>query len=140
MSRLSREEKRAKLLQVFHDGQEFYQLKELEKLAKEKNLNQNQVKEILQILVDEGAVDSEKFGSTIFFWSFTNKALNFQSKKREELRNKKKELDDKLVTLEAALKAEQVRNCVNNESECSAQVDSFYSHSFLRKHKMISIN
>lgn len=121
---MSREEKRAKLLQVFHEGQGFYQLKEVEKLAKEKNLNQNQVKEILQALADEELVDSEKFGSTIFFWSFPNKALKTQRKKREELRATKKEEEDKLVTLETALKAEQVRNCVNNESECSAQVDA----------------
>lgn len=110
MSRMSREEKRAKLLQVFHEGREFYQLKELEKSAKEKNLNQNQVKEILQALVDDELVDSEKFGSTVFYWSFPNKVLKSQRKKREDLRATKKEIDDKLVTLEAALKAEQVRN------------------------------
>lgn len=113
---LSREEKRARLLSMFHEGQEFYQIKELEKMAKEKGLNQNQIKDILQMLVDDGVVDSDKIGSMLFYWSFPNKACKIKQKQAEELKATRKTLDHKLVTLEAALKSEQVRNRVNNES------------------------
>lgn len=114
---LSRDEKRGRLLQIFHETQDFYQLKDLEKLAKDKGLIQNQVKEILSLLVDDGLVDSDKIGSSLFYWSFPNKSLKVQQKKLEELRDTKQTLNNKLVTLEAALKSEQVRNLVNNESQ-----------------------
>lgn len=116
---LSRDEKRSRLLKIFHEGQEFYQLKELEKLGKEKGLIQNQVKEILEALIDEGLVDSGKIGSSLFYWSFPNKALKKKQQQVEELKDTRRMLNDKLVTLEAALKSEQVRNRVNNESSHS---------------------
>lgn len=117
MSKLSRDEKRGRLLEIFHEGQDFHQLKDLEKMAKDKGLNQNQVKEILGLLIDDGLVDSDKIGSTLFYWSFPNKALKMKQKKLDELRGTKQALNDKLFTLEAALKSEQVRNRVNNESQ-----------------------
>lgn len=112
---LSRDEKRARLLEIFHESQEFYQLKDLEKLSKAKGLIQNQVKTILETLVNEELVDSEKIGASQYYWSFANKALKAKRQKGE-LKDTRKMLDDKLVTLEAALKSEQVRNCVSNES------------------------
>lgn len=108
-SSLSREQKRERLLQIFHDDEEFYQLKDLEKMAKERGLIQKQVKEILQTLLDDGLVDSDKIGSSLFYWSFSNKLQTAKEKQKEELRDTKAKLDDKLVTLEAALKSKQVR-------------------------------
>lgn len=113
---LSRDEKRARLLEIFHESQEFYQLKDLEKLSKAKGLIQNQVKTILETLVNEELVDSEKIGASQYYWSFANKALKAKQRQKGELKDTRKMLDDKLVTLEAALKSEQVRNCVSNES------------------------
>lgn len=46
-------------------------LQELEKITlKEKGIISQSVKEILQSLVDDGFVDSEKIGTSIYFWSF----------------------------------------------------------------------
>lgn len=140
---LSRDEKRDRLLKVFREGQEFYQLKELEKLAKEKGLNQNQVKDILQALVDDGLVDSDKIGPSLFYWRLPNKDLKTKQKQLSELKDTNRMLSDKLVTLEAALKSEQVRNRVNNESQmlrssCSFALSS--SSHRLRKHKMTRMN
>ncbi|KAL0581881.1 Meiotic nuclear division protein 1 [Marasmius crinis-equi] len=68
---LSVEEKRTKLLELFHETKDFYQLKELEKLApKMKGIVSQSVKEILQSLVDDGLVQADKIGSSNFFWSF----------------------------------------------------------------------
>lgn len=109
MSKLSREEKKMRLLEVFHEGQEFYQLKDLEKMAKDKGIIQNQVKEILHMLVEDDAlVDSSKIGSLQFYWSFPNKVLKIKIKQLDDLKGSKQSLKDKLVTLEAALKSEQV--------------------------------
>lgn len=112
---VGREEKQARLLKIFHESQDFYQLKDLERLAKEKGLNQNQVKEILNLLVDDGLIDSDRIGSSLFYWSFPNKTLKLQQKKLNELREMKLAVKSKLEMLEASLKSKQVRNRVNNE-------------------------
>ncbi|KIY62139.1 meiotic nuclear division protein 1, partial [Cylindrobasidium torrendii FP15055 ss-10] len=63
---LSAEEKRIKLLEIFHET-----LKELEKLGpKMKGIVSQSVKEVLQSLVDDGLVQGDKIGSSNFFWSF----------------------------------------------------------------------
>ncbi|KAJ7647335.1 meiotic nuclear division protein 1 [Roridomyces roridus] len=68
---LSLEEKRVKLLEIFHESKDFYQLKELEKLGpKLKGIVSQSVKEVLQSLVDDGLVQGDKIGSSNFFWSF----------------------------------------------------------------------
>ncbi|KIK67428.1 hypothetical protein GYMLUDRAFT_69613 [Collybiopsis luxurians FD-317 M1] len=68
---LSADEKRVKLLELFHETKDFYQLKELEKLApKMKGIVSQSVKEVLQLLVDDGLVQGDKIGSSNFFWSF----------------------------------------------------------------------
>lgn len=43
---LGGDEKRGRLLKIFLEGQEFYQLKEFKKLGKEKGLNLNHLQEI----------------------------------------------------------------------------------------------
>ncbi|KAJ3790734.1 meiotic nuclear division protein 1 [Lentinula aff. detonsa] len=68
---LSAEEKRVKLLEIFHETKDFYQLKELERLGpKLKGIVSQSVKEVLQSLVDDGLVQGDKIGSSNFFWSF----------------------------------------------------------------------
>ncbi|KAF8590949.1 meiotic nuclear division protein 1, partial [Ramaria rubella] len=68
---LSADEKRVKLLEIFHETKDFYQLKELEKLGpKMKGIVSQSVKEVLQSLIDDGLVQSDKVGSSNFFWSF----------------------------------------------------------------------
>jgi len=68
---LSYDEKRVKLLEIFHESKDFYQLKELEKLGpKLKGIVSQSVKEVLQTLVDDGLVQSDKIGSSNFFWAF----------------------------------------------------------------------
>ncbi|KAI0821638.1 meiotic nuclear division protein 1 [Trametes gibbosa] len=68
---LSAEEKRVKLLEIFHETKDFFQLKELEKMGpKMKGIVSQSVKEVLQSLVDDGLVQMDKIGSSNFFWSF----------------------------------------------------------------------
>ncbi|OAX42526.1 meiotic nuclear division protein 1 [Rhizopogon vinicolor AM-OR11-026] len=68
---LSLDEKRTKLLEIFHESKDFYQLKELEKLGpKLKGIVSQSVKEVLQSLVDDGLVQGDKIGASNFFWSF----------------------------------------------------------------------
>lgn len=46
-------------------------LQELEKIApKEKGIIAQSVKEVVQCLVDDGLVDTDKIGTSIYFWAF----------------------------------------------------------------------
>lgn len=54
---------------------EVFQLKELEKIApKEKGIVIQSVKEVLQMLVDDGLVETDKIGTLACFWAFPTKA------------------------------------------------------------------
>lgn len=64
-------EKRMRMLQIFYEKKEFFTLKELEKIAsKEKNIAVQVVKDVLQGLIDDDLVRSEKIGTSIYFWRF----------------------------------------------------------------------
>lgn len=68
---VSLDEKRLRMLQLFYEKKEFFTLKEVEKIApKEKNIVQQSVKDVLQALVDDGLVRSEKIGTSVYFWRF----------------------------------------------------------------------
>lgn len=73
---VSAEEKKNRLLQLFYEKGECFQLKELEKIApKEKGIIANSVKDVLQKLVDDDLVDTEKIGTSIYFWAFPRSVL-----------------------------------------------------------------
>jgi Fe2+ or Zn2+ uptake regulation protein len=53
---LSLEQKRDKVLEIFHESDEVYQLKEIEKIASGRGVVLQSVKEVVQSLVDDGLV------------------------------------------------------------------------------------
>ncbi|PSC75165.1 meiotic nuclear division 1-like protein [Micractinium conductrix] len=67
---MSLEEKRQTLLGIFHETKEVFQLKEVEKLASKRGVVLQSVKEVLQGLVDDDLVHSEKIGISNYFWYF----------------------------------------------------------------------
>ncbi|KAJ6593901.1 Mnd1 family-domain-containing protein [Mycena capillaripes] len=123
---LSAEEKRVKLLEIFHESKDFYQLKELEKVGvallhthaqltarklgpKLKGIVSQSVKEVLQSLVDDGLVQGDKIGSSNFFWSFPSQRgaimqnrLKQVKETREGHQTQQMELRAQIVTEKAA--------------------------------------
>ncbi|KAJ7770243.1 meiotic nuclear division protein 1 [Mycena maculata] len=100
---LSAEEKRVKLLEIFHESKDFYQLKELEKLGpKLKGIVSQSVKEVLQSLVDDGLVQGDKIGSSNFFWSFPSQRGAIIQGRLKQLKAARAEQK----TLEAELRAQ----------------------------------
>ncbi|KAI8577662.1 hypothetical protein K450DRAFT_177470, partial [Umbelopsis ramanniana AG] len=71
---ISADEKRRRLESLFHETKQFYQLKELEKIAPKRQIVVQSVKDTLQSLVDDGLVNMEKIGSSNYFWSFPSAA------------------------------------------------------------------
>ncbi|XP_065830909.1 meiotic nuclear division protein 1 homolog [Oscarella lobularis] len=83
---LSLEEKRTRLMELFFEKKDFFQLKELEKMGqKEKGITSMTVKDVLQSLVDDSMVDSERIGTSNYFWAFPSKALHARKRKLSDL-------------------------------------------------------
>ncbi|VDM36396.1 unnamed protein product [Toxocara canis] len=61
-------------------------MKELEKIApKQKGIVSQSVKEITQLLVDEGLVECEKIGTFVCYWAFPSKAALTRKRRLESL-------------------------------------------------------
>ncbi|XP_062102256.1 meiotic nuclear division protein 1 homolog [Humulus lupulus] len=73
---ISLEEKREKILQIFYDSQDFFLLKELEKLGPKKGVITQSVKDVVQSLVDDDLVSKDKIGTSVYFWSLPSCAGN----------------------------------------------------------------
>ena len=91
---VSAEEKRQRMLDLFYEKKDFFLLKELEKIApKEKGgrsclkklqstpilsisssgIVSQSVKDVVQSLVDDDLVDTDKIGTSVYFWAFPSK-------------------------------------------------------------------
>ena len=86
---LSLEEKRQRLLDIFYEKRDFFLLKELEKIGpKEKGIVSQSVKDVLQSLVDDDLVDSDKIGTSVYFWALPSKATVVRKRKLSDLQTR----------------------------------------------------
>lgn len=106
---LSIDDKKKKLLELFHETSDFWTLKDLEKQApKQKGIVQNTVKDVLEQLMSDGLVTQEKIGTSNYFWSFPA-AANATKKRRladliisvQKAKDRKLDLDQKIIEAEA---------------------------------------
>ncbi|KAL1942075.1 hypothetical protein VTO73DRAFT_6605 [Trametes versicolor] len=105
---LSAEEKRVKLLEIFHETKDFFQLKELEKMGpKMKGIVSQTVKEVLQSLVDDGLVQMDKIGSSNFFWSFPSQRGAMMQNRLKTVKDTQGSLQSQLDELRAAAELEK---------------------------------
>ncbi|CAI0543699.1 unnamed protein product [Linum tenue] len=74
---LSLEEKREKMLQIFYESQDFFLLKELEKLGPKKGVITQSVKDVIQSLVDDDLVLKDKIGTSIRAEQFLHPRYTF---------------------------------------------------------------
>ncbi|XP_063610805.1 meiotic nuclear division protein 1 homolog [Penaeus indicus] len=106
---LSHEEKRNKMMELFYEKQDFFQLKELEKLGpKEKGVISQAVKDVVQSLVDDGMVDTEKIGTSVYFWAFPSKATSIRKRKIDDLSSREQELNKRLKTSQAKMEQAKI--------------------------------
>ncbi|KAG6450634.1 hypothetical protein O3G_MSEX006694 [Manduca sexta] len=104
------------MLEIFHHSKDFYQLKELEKIApKVKGITMQSVKEVIQSLLDDHLIDSEKIGTSIYFWSFPSKANNAKKRKVHDLQNEIDDCSKKIKTTEEAISVESKGREVGDE-------------------------
>ena len=102
---LSFEDKRKRMLEIFYESKEFYLLKDLEKIApKQKGIVAQSVKDVVNSLVDDNLVDTDKIGTSVYFWAFPSKALSIRQARLSNLKDKlgtakckNKELETKIA-------------------------------------------
>lgn len=93
------------MMEFFYEKKDVFQLKELEKLCqKEKGITSMTVKEVLQSLVDDGLVDTDKIGTSIYYWAFPSKASQKRKRKIEELQKSIEEAKAKKLALADMIK------------------------------------
>mmetsp|Transcript_30413 Transcript_30413/g.46039 ORF Transcript_30413/g.46039 Transcript_30413/m.46039 type:complete len:211 (-) Transcript_30413:48-680(-) len=101
--RMSRDEKRRAVLDIYHKTKKVYTEKEILTLASKSGVNANTVAEINQSLVDDGMVDKEKIGGSNYFWSFPAKKDRLQQLQHEETLKNVEELKKKTAEASAYL-------------------------------------
>ncbi|XP_046752490.1 meiotic nuclear division protein 1 homolog [Diprion similis] len=106
---VSADEKRVRMLQLFYEKREFFQLKDLEKIApKEKGIVAQSVKDVVQALVDDGLIDTDKIGTSIYFWAFPGKNIKLTEKNIEEANQKIFEAEMKIAKISEEILREKV--------------------------------
>lgn len=78
---LSLEEKRRRMLEIFKNDPSFFHLKDIEKLGVKKGIIFMSIKDVLDSLVNDNLVESEKIGASNFFWALPSKI--YQAKKNK---------------------------------------------------------
>ncbi|XP_075054673.1 meiotic nuclear division protein 1 homolog isoform X2 [Mixophyes fleayi] len=123
---LSVEEKRTKMMEIFFETKDVFQLKDMEKIApKEKGITSMSVKEILQSLVDDAMVDSERIGTSNYFWAFPSKALHTRKRKLETLESQFTESNQKKRHLQQSVdKAKVGRENTEERSKLAEELAS----------------
>jgi len=86
---LSLEDKRKRMMEIFYESKDVFLLKDIEKIApKTKGITSMSVKEVLTSLVDDGLVDTDKIGTSVYFWAFPSKASQARKRKLENSEQK----------------------------------------------------
>ncbi|CAI5737222.1 unnamed protein product [Hyaloperonospora brassicae] len=97
---VSLQEKRERILRIYHESKEVFNLKEIEKLGAKAGVVLQTVKDVNQALVDDTLVDCDKIGSGNYFWSFPSKLSQSKKHKLSELEHRRHSLQAKLVEVE----------------------------------------
>ncbi|ETL91854.1 hypothetical protein, variant [Phytophthora nicotianae] len=94
---VSLQEKRERILRIYHESKEVFNLKEVEKLGSKAGVVLQTVKDVNQALVDDALVDCDKIGSGNYFWSFPSKLSQSRKRKLSELEQRRHTAQEKLA-------------------------------------------
>ncbi|TRY53337.1 Meiotic nuclear division protein 1 [Cryptosporidium tyzzeri] len=101
---VSMEEKRSRLLNSLYEKKECFNLKEIEKLGKKCGIIEQTVKDVLQSLVDDSLVVSDKIGSLNIFWALPSAAKFSKENRLEYLKNSIQDSKEQIKSLEKIIK------------------------------------
>ncbi|KAF7682724.1 Meiotic nuclear division protein 1 like protein [Astathelohania contejeani] len=105
--RLTQEDKRRMILEIFHKSNDFYQLKEIEKMGyKLKGIPINTIKDILQSLIDDDLVRCEKLGTSNYYWSFPSHSKILAKHAAEKMVTENESMQHELARLNELIESE----------------------------------
>ncbi|KAG7399781.1 Meiotic nuclear division protein 1 [Phytophthora boehmeriae] len=106
---VSLQEKRERILRLYHESKEVFNLKEVEKLGSKAGVVLQTVKDVNQALVDDALI-----GAGNYFWSFPSKLSQSRKRKLSELEQRKQSVKDKL---------EKVKRSIDEQKELRSESD-----------------
>ncbi|VDB87331.1 unnamed protein product [Peniophora sp. CBMAI 1063] len=113
---LSFDEKKVKLVELFHETKDFYQLKELEKLGqKMKGITSNTVKDVVEACEQDNLIRKDKVGSSNFFWSFPSQRGVEVKARHDKATRELAETERKLAEVREELETERARRPQTDE-------------------------
>ena len=80
---LSLEDKRQILMSLFKKEASFYHYKEIEKYCTQNKISYMIVKDLLKGIVGDNLVETEKIGSSAYYWSLPNRVYDALKKQKE---------------------------------------------------------
>ncbi|CAI5701857.1 unnamed protein product [Peronospora effusa] len=108
-------EKRERLLRIYHESKEVFNLKEIEKLGSKAGVVLQTVKDVNQALVDDTLVDCDKIGSGNYFWSFPSKLSQSRKRKLNELEQRRQSLNEKLLRVKKSIEEQKALRLESEE-------------------------
>lgn len=130
---VSWDEKRKRILNIFYETvtstqKTVYNLKEIENLGAKAGVIINTVKDVLQSLLDDNLVDTDKIGIGNFYWAFLSKAQQNRENRiaqlaaeTETLRNERKLTQSKLEDLRTERQPSEQRQSMKEEFQALAE-------------------
>ncbi|XP_037546462.1 meiotic nuclear division protein 1 homolog [Nematolebias whitei] len=116
---LSLEEKRSRMMEIFFESKDVFQLKDIEKIApKAKGITPMSVKEVLQSLVDDNMVDCERVGTSNYYWAFPSKAFHLRKHKLEELQKQISDANQRKASVQKSVDKAKVGRQDTEERSC----------------------
>lgn len=105
---LSFEEKRKRMLDIFKQDQSFFHINDIQKLSVKKGIIFQVVKDVLDSLVGDNLVETDRIGASSFYWALPSKM--YQAKKNALIKNRETivNLENEVQNLEAYLKEQKV--------------------------------
>lgn len=114
------------MMEIFFETKDVFQLKDIEKIApKSKGITPMSVKEVLQSLVDDNMVDSERVGTSNYYWAFPSKALHARKRRLEDLEKQNEEAKQRKTALQQAVeKAKKGRQDTKDRATLQKELQS----------------
>ena len=95
---LSLEDKRQILLKLFKGSGSFFHYKDIEKHCTQNKISFMQVKDLVKGITDDNLLETEKIGSSSFYWSLPNRVYDAKKKQLERektnIENSKNEIEN----------------------------------------------
>jgi len=115
---VSLEEKRTRIQGIFFERPEVFTLKEIENIgSKEKGVVAQSIKDVLQGLVDDSLVETDKIGAGNFFWALPSSA---GQARRTKINALKRKVDEARRDLEEAKTRKKSLLSERKTSVCTA--------------------